>query len=116
MGFVGVVTSGAIRGVNKFGDIGLHAFSANLSPAHAYCHIVEAGGSVTVAGVAISEGDIVHGDPNGFVNIPTAIAEKIQEMAEQFKAREQKVCRFCTTEDFSPAMLRRVIGVDASRG
>jgi regulator of RNase E activity RraA len=115
MGFVGVVTSGAIRGVTKFGDIGLHAFSANLSPAHSYCHVVEAGGRVTVADVAIAEGDIIHGDANGFVNVPMAIAEKVREVAAQFRGREQRICRYCTTEDFSPTLLRRVIGIDASR-
>ena len=51
MGFVGVVTTGAVRGTRKFAEIGLHAFSGNVSPSHAYCHVVEMGGPVTVAGV-----------------------------------------------------------------
>jgi regulator of RNase E activity RraA len=116
MGFAGVVTSGAIRGPNVFEEIGLHAFSGNISPSHAYCHVVEMGGVVEVAGLRIGAGEIVHGDLNGIVKIPADVLEKIPGIAEQFREREQRVCRFCNTSDFSPMMVQRIIGADSSRG
>jgi 4-hydroxy-4-methyl-2-oxoglutarate aldolase len=116
MGFAGIVTSGAVRGADKFEAIGLQAFSGNTSPSHAYGHVVEMGGQVEVAGVRIATGDVIHGDLNGFVSIPEDAIGRVPELAEQFREREKRVCRFCSTHDFSPAMLRRIIGADASRG
>ena len=116
MGFVGVVTSGAVRGLNQLEELRLQAFSGNLSPAHAFCHVVEMGGAVEIAGLRIAGGDIIHGDLNGIVSIPAEAAEKIPDIAEHFREREARICRFCNTNEFSTTMLRRVIGADASRG
>jgi 4-hydroxy-4-methyl-2-oxoglutarate aldolase len=116
MGFAGVVTSGAVRGADIFGEIGLHAFSGNTSPSHAYSHVVELGGPVEIAGVRIMAGDIVHGDLNGIIKVPPEVAGKVPALAEQFRERERRVCKFCSSREFSPAMLRHIIGVDASRG
>jgi 4-hydroxy-4-methyl-2-oxoglutarate aldolase len=116
MGFVGVVATGAVRGTDVFEEIGMHAFSGNTSPSHSYCHVVELGGPVEVVGVHIATGDIIHGDLNGIVNIPEEIAGKVPDLAEQFRERERRVCKFCGSRDFSPTMLRRIIGADSSRG
>jgi 4-hydroxy-4-methyl-2-oxoglutarate aldolase len=116
LGFSGVVASGAVRGTDKFEEIGLHAFSASLSPSHAYSHVVEMGSPVEVGGVRIAAGDIVHGDLNGFVVVPEEVAERIPALAEEFRKREHRVCAFCAGVGFTPAKLRRVIGEDASRG
>jgi 4-hydroxy-4-methyl-2-oxoglutarate aldolase len=115
MGFVGVITSGAVRGLKQFEQLGLPAFSGNVSPSHAYGHVIEMGKSVEIAGFRVSAGDVIHGDLDGVVNIPAAVLGRIPAAAEQFKERERRVCRFCNDPQFSPAMLRRVIEA-AGRG
>jgi 4-hydroxy-4-methyl-2-oxoglutarate aldolase len=115
LGFVGVVTTGAIRGTRGFAEIGLHAFSGNLSPAHAYCHVVETGGPVEIAGVQIRPGEVVHGDRDGIVLIPPDQAVDIPEIARRFLAREEAICRYCNSRGFSRRDLKGVISADESR-
>ncbi len=115
MGFVGVVTTGAVRGTRKFAEIGLHAFSGNVSPSHAYCHVIEIGGPVEVAGVRIDTGEIIHGDRDGIVSVPAELAERVPEAARQFAERERTVCEFCSHREFSREKLKSVISADRSR-
>jgi len=116
LGFSGVVTSGAVRGLGQFAEIGLHAFSGSLSPSHSYCHVVEMGGIVEVAGLRIESGDILHGDLNGIVKIPVELAGKIQEAAGRIRERERAICHLCNNREFSAADLRRAINADSKSG
>jgi len=115
LGFVGVITNGAIRGRSSLERIGLWAFAGNVAPAHAYSHVIATGVAVEIAGMRLSEGDLVHGDESGVVVIPTAIAGQVAESAERFHEREKRVCEFCRSAEFSPSALRAHIGVDESR-
>jgi 4-hydroxy-4-methyl-2-oxoglutarate aldolase len=115
LGFVGVLTNGAIRGYHRFGQIGLSAFAGNVSPAHAYSHVVELGTAVEIAGLPLATGDLVHADANGVVMIPAGTAEKVATLAEAFRDRERRVCEFCHSAEFSPEALKHRIGSDASR-
>jgi 4-hydroxy-4-methyl-2-oxoglutarate aldolase len=109
LGFAGVVTTGAVRGTAKFGEIGLGAYSGNVSPSHAYCHVIEMGGPVTVAGVQIETGEIIHGDQDGIVSIPAELAPRIPDAARRFMKRERSICEFCARPGFSPERLRDLI-------
>jgi 4-hydroxy-4-methyl-2-oxoglutarate aldolase len=109
LGFAGVVTTGAVRGSAKFAEIGLGAYSGNVSPSHAYCHVIEMGGPVTVAGVQIETGEIIHGDHDGIVSIPADLAPRIPDAAGRFMKRERSVCEFCARPGFSPARLRDLV-------
>ena len=115
MGFVGVMTNGAIRGRHKFEEIGLAGFAAHLSPAHAFSHVIELGTPIVLAGLTLKSGDLVHGGEDGVVKVPAAIAERVAALAKDFREREKRICELCNAKDFSPATLRRQIGTDASR-
>lgn len=115
LGFVGVVTTGAIRGTRKFAEIGLHAFSGNVSPSHAFCHVVEMGCPIDVAGVRIGTGDLIHGDHDGIVKIPGDLAEKIPDAARSVEERERAICEYCDNRGFSRKKLKGVIGAYKSR-
>jgi regulator of RNase E activity RraA len=115
MGFAGVITTGAVRATRRFADIRLHAFSGNVSPSHAYCHVVEMGGKVVVAGATIETGDVIHGDRDGFVSIPAELAEKTADAARFSAERERVICEFCGTHEFSRAKIRALLGLDPRR-
>jgi regulator of RNase E activity RraA len=109
LGFTGVVTSGAMRGARKLGAIGLHAFSGNVSPSHAYSHVLEIGGPVELAGLRIATGDVIHGDQDGIVSVPAELAAKIPEVARRFMERERAICEFCERPGFSPGGLKAFV-------
>jgi len=115
LGFVGVITNGALRDCNRFSDLGLGAFAGNVSPAHAYRHVIEVGTPVAIAGLQLAAGDLVHGDANGVVTIPNGMADRVAAIAETVRERERRVCEFCQSPEFSPSALRRRIGADTSR-
>jgi regulator of RNase E activity RraA len=115
LGFVGVVTSGAIRATAKFNEIGLHAFSGNISPSHAYSHVVELGTPVEVAGMRFETGQVIHGDRDGVVGIPADLVALVPAAARSLSERERTICRFCGSADFTRARLRDVITPDKSR-
>jgi 4-hydroxy-4-methyl-2-oxoglutarate aldolase len=115
LGFTGVVTTGALRGERKFAEIGLSAYSGNLSPSHAYCHVLEVGMPVTVAGVRIETGDVIHGDQDGIVSIPPGLAPDVPEAARRFMERERRICAFCSGPGFSREKLRPLIQAEARR-
>jgi 4-hydroxy-4-methyl-2-oxoglutarate aldolase len=109
LGCVGVVTNGSIRGLERFEHYGLHAFSAGVSPSHAFGHVVAAGVPVTVGGMCINPGDILHGDRHGIVMVPAEVAPKLPDVAMRFRAQETRLCDFCASSGFSPTALRRLI-------
>jgi len=115
LGFVGVVTTGAVRGTRRFAEIGLHAFSGNVSPSHAFSHVVEIGGAVQIAGMQIKSGDIIHGDRDGIVSIPPELAEKVADAAKCVTERERNVCEYCNSRGFTRSKLRDTISADTSR-
>jgi regulator of RNase E activity RraA len=116
LGCVGVVTNGAVRGLDQFEALGLRAFSGSVSSSHAYGHVIASGGPVQVAGLGIASGEILHGDRHGIVTIPAEVAERLPETAGRLDEREMRTRRFCSAAGFSPSALRRFIETDAQRG
>ncbi len=115
MGFAGVVSTGALRGTREFAAIGLHAFSRNVSPSHAYCHVIAMGTSVEIAGVQINPGEIIHGDRDGIVSIPADLAERIPDVARRIMKREHSISEYCNSPEFSREKLKEIITADTSR-
>lgn len=115
LGFTGVVTTGAVRGTGTFAKIGLHAFSGNVLASHSYCHVVEAGGPVQVAGMTVRSGDVIHGDRDGLVSIPADIISQVPAAAAHYFERERVVCEYCNLPDFNAAKLREVIRAEDRR-
>ncbi len=115
LGCVGVVTNGAVRGLDQFESLGLRAFAGSVSASHAYGHVVAAGGPIEVAGLRIASGEILHGDRHGIVTVPAEVADRLPATAAHLRAREQRTCRFCSSAGFSPSTLRRFIAADSKR-
>ncbi len=108
LGCVGVVTNGAVRDLHAIEPTGFQMFSSNVAVSHAYAHIFEFGGSVEVAGLKISPGDILHGDLHGVLAIPPEIAGKVPGVAQKLIEREQGIISFCRSPDFSLDRLREL--------
>jgi len=114
LGCVGVVTNGSVRGLERFEQYGLQAFSAGVSPSHAFGHAVAAGAPVEIAGMRIGPGDILLGDRHGIITVPAGIAPELPDAAMRFRAQETRLCDFCASSGFSPPALRRLIETESS--
>lgn len=116
LGCVGAVTNGSVRDLPGVERLGFHLFSGNVSVSHAYMHVVEVGTPVTIAGLEIRQGDLLHGDQHGIVNIPLAIADRIPSASARMRQREASITEFCRSKAFSPEGLRRLLQGDAAQG
>lgn len=109
LGCVGFVTNGAVRELPAVREQGIHLFAGSVVVSHAYAHIFDVGVLVTVAGLDISPGDLLHGDRHGILSVPLEIARSVPQVAKQLQQSEQRVIDFCRSNSFSVAKLADVI-------
>lgn len=83
LGCVGVITDGGVRDLDEVKKVGFNMFSREILVSHAYVHIVEAGGPVTVFGMTVRPGDLIHADGHGAIVIPCEITRKIAGACRQ---------------------------------
>jgi regulator of RNase E activity RraA len=49
---------------------GFQMLAGSIAPSHAFVHVVDFGGEVTVHGMAVQDGDLIHADRHGAVVVP----------------------------------------------
>jgi regulator of RNase E activity RraA len=109
LGAVGIVTNGAIRDVDELADLGLQAFARRVVPSHAYAHVFEYDVPVRIGGLEIAPGSLLHGDRNGVVAVPEAIAAQIPRAAAARAAQDARIIALCRSPRFSPDALRALL-------
>jgi regulator of RNase E activity RraA len=98
LGVAGIVTNGAVRDLGELGAIGLPVIAgrACVSHAHAWFHAIDV--PVTVGGLAIRPGDLLHADRHGVQLIPAAIdLEELARVAAEIESLESEL--FAATRD-----------------
>lgn len=101
LGCVGYVTNGAARELDAVHQLGFHLFAESVAVSHAYAHIFDTGATVSVDGLEIHPGDLLHGDQHGLITIPAEIAPLLYDVAAELRQREAKVISFCHSPTFS---------------
>jgi regulator of RNase E activity RraA len=89
----------------------MQLFAGSIAVSHAYAHIFDLGIPVTVGGMEVHTGTLLHGDAHGVVTIPAEIAAEIPNVAAKLQRSEQEVIEFCQSKIFSveklSALMRR---------
>lgn len=101
-GAKGLITSGTGRDLDQVQAIGFPCFTAGTTCAHGYCHILSVNVPVTVGGLVIFPGDLLHGDRNGVTTIPPEIASEVPEACRELMAAEQIVLDYCRSGHVTP--------------
>lgn len=101
----GIITSGAGRDLDQVRAIGFPAFTGSTICSHAYCHILQVGVPVTVGGLWVETGMLLHGDCNGVTSIPLEIASEIPEACVELARAEQVVLDYVRGPNPTPAGL-----------
>jgi regulator of RNase E activity RraA len=87
LGVLGVVTNGSIRDIPMIAP-GFQMLAGSISPSHAYVHMEDFGSPVTVHGMAVQSGDLVHADRHGAVVVPAGKVEDMMKAIEGLTGRE----------------------------
>jgi regulator of RNase E activity RraA len=91
VGAVGLVTDGGLRDIREITALGgFHYFGRGLVVAHGRPCIYDVGATVTIDGMEVHPGDLLHGDENGVTVIPAEIADKVAAKALEHRAMEQE--------------------------
>jgi regulator of RNase E activity RraA len=90
LGCLGVVTNGSIRDIPMIAP-GFQMLAGSLSPSHAYSHVEEFGVPVTVHGMKVNSGDLIHADQHGAVVVPLEIIPKMKAALDDLNAREARI-------------------------
>ncbi len=109
LGSLGVITNGSIRDLDDAAD-GFQMLAGMANPSHAWVHIVDYDLTVTVHGMTVSPGDLIHADQHGAVVIPHEVANDVPAAAAAIAAQEQKLISAAKGEGFSSAKLRELLG------
>jgi regulator of RNase E activity RraA len=111
LGIAGLLTNGRVRDAGDLRRLPYPVYAAGLCVARSYMRLTEVGIPVTVAGLTVEPGDILHGDEHGVLSIPAEALPGIIAKAELIRADEKKVVGWSKSDDFSvPGLLalRRV--------
>ncbi|MFO1092306.1 MAG: RraA family protein [Planctomycetaceae bacterium] len=88
-GAAGLITSGAGRDLDQVEAIKFPAFTNGTICAHGYCHMLHMNIPVTIGGILIEPGDLLHGDRNGVTTIPADVASEVADGCKELMAAEQ---------------------------
>jgi 4-hydroxy-4-methyl-2-oxoglutarate aldolase len=101
LGCVAYVTNGTVRDLPYVRGLGVQLFAGGVSVSHAYAHMFDLGAVVKVGGLEVKQGDLLHGDRHGLLNIAKEVAAKIPSVATRLQKSTQKVLDFCQSDNFS---------------
>lgn len=112
LGVVGIVTDMGnrdIRSVQRRAP-GFHIFCPGLVVSHGYGVFLDFNAPVSICGLNIEPGDLLHGDENGLVNVPLEIAESVVGQAKAVHKTETEFFDFVQSSEFTFEGLKSRIG------
>ncbi|MEZ5344936.1 MAG: RraA family protein [Pyrinomonadaceae bacterium] len=110
-GAIGLVSDCNVRDFNEVKELNFHTFAAGLSASHVYCRIADVGMPVQVHGMTVQQGDIIHGDINGVVNVPKGHDDQMRENIAKVRKSEQDLMARVREGGFTLDDLRERLGV-----
>jgi regulator of RNase E activity RraA len=106
LGCVGVVTDGSVRDLDAMAP-GFFVLAGSIMPSHAHVHLVDFGGTVSVAGMLVSPNDIIHADRHGAVVVPHEAVKELPAAVDLLTRREKVIIDAARAPGFSVARLRQ---------
>jgi len=109
LGSVGVVTDGNCRdkpGIHERTP-NFQVFSAGWVVSHGWGVFYDFNVTVTVSGLTIQPGDLLHGDCNGLMTLPADMAEPVLQQAGEVVKIEQDYFKFLDSDEFTMDEMKR---------
>ncbi|MGY6644178.1 MAG: RraA family protein [Salinarimonas sp.] len=89
-GIGGALTNGVMRDLDALPD-GFPVLAGSVGPSHAFVHVREIGGAVTVFGLTIRPGELIHADRHGALVIPDDVLPELPKAIAKMQATEEIV-------------------------
>ncbi|RYG92278.1 RraA family protein [Loktanella sp. IMCC34160] len=99
LGLSGALTNGVMRDLGDLPD-GFPVIAGSVGPSHGFVHVREVGTPVTVFGLEIADGDLVHADRHGAVVIPTDYIAEMEQAVRKLLDTERLILEPARAEGF----------------
>ena len=90
LGCLGTITNGAIRDIPMIPP-GFQMLAGSIAPSHAYVHVVDFSVPVTVHGMAVASGDLLHADQHGAVVVPVETVAAMRPALDKLTQQEARI-------------------------
>ena len=90
LGCLGTITNGSIRDIPQIAE-GFQMLAGSLSPSHAYVHVAEFGMPVTIHGMVVKSGDLIHADRHGAVIVPVNTVDAMKTALDGLLKQEARI-------------------------
>jgi len=103
LGAVGVVTDGGVRDVSAVRERvpGFQMFATGFVVGGGSPSLGDVGVNVSICGLTIRPGDLLHGDANGLLTIPATIVGDVAAAARRIQATESERVDFVQSNEFA---------------
>ena len=89
-GMSGALTNGVMRDLGDLAE-GFPVVAGSIGPSHGFVHVLEIGTPVTVFGLTVAPGDLVHADRHGAVVVPPDVIPMLSAAIRKMQETEALV-------------------------
>jgi len=100
LGAVGLVSDSAVRDIEEVRSLGFHLFAPGAVASHGSFRFIRLQVPMTVCGLPIQPGDLLHGDVNGLIKVPEQGVEKLPGLVEEVRRTERKALDYIKSDEF----------------
>jgi regulator of RNase E activity RraA len=93
----GLITSGGARDLDQVERLGFPCFSSSVISSHGYCRTLDVNIPVTVGGIEIRPGDVLHADCNGVTTIPREIVAEVALACQELMSAENLILHYVSS-------------------
>lgn len=98
-GISGALTNGVMRDLGDLPD-GFPVVAGSIGPSHGFVHVTEIATPVTIFGLTVNDGDLIHADRHGAVVIPPEDIDQLEEAILKMLETEKLVLAPARAGDF----------------
>ena len=77
-----------------------------INPSHAWAHVIDWGKPVSIHGMDVEDGNLIHADLHGAVVIPTISAKKVIDESKKIQTKEKILIQASQKSGFNIERLR----------